>query len=85
MLAGGVTDCGRSSIAMSTPAPSLPNVHCDSTFPIPVENCDEVRGHEPDGLPVVAVDTLDDAEEALAVLAEDGDLSALPTCGDAQD
>ena len=43
------------------------------------------RGHEPDDLPVVAVDTLDDAEEALAVLAEDGDLSALPTCGDAQD
>lgn len=54
-------------------------------FLAPVENCDEVRGHEPDGLPVVAVDTLDDAEEALAVLAEDGDLSALPTCGDAQD
>ena len=24
-------------------------------------------------------------EEALAVLADDGDLSALPSCGDAQD
>ena len=54
-------------------------------FLAPVENCDEVRGHTPDGLPVVAVDTLDEAEEALAVLADDGDLSALPSCGDAQD
>lgn len=50
-------------------------------FLAPVENCDEVRGHVPDGLPVVAVDTLDDAEAALGVVAEDGDLDSLPSCG----
>ncbi len=49
-------------------------------FLAPVENCDEVRGHVPDDLPVVAVDTLDDAEDALGVLAGDGDLAALPSC-----
>lgn len=49
-------------------------------FLAPVENCDEVAGHVPDGLAVVAVDTLDDAEKAATTLAEGGDLSALPTC-----
>lgn len=49
-------------------------------FLAPVENCDEVVGHVPDGLTVVAVDTLDDAEAAVTTLAEAGDLSALPGC-----
>lgn len=49
-------------------------------FLAPVENCDEVVGHVPDGLAVVAVDTLEDAETAATTLARGGDLSALPTC-----
>lgn len=54
-------------------------------FLAPVENCDEVVGHEPDGMQVVAVDTLDDAEQAVDALADDGDLAALPSCQDARD
>ncbi|SDH91008.1 YlbL family protein [Agrococcus jejuensis] len=49
-------------------------------FLAPVENCGEVVGNVPDGLHVVAVDTLDDAMTAIETVASGGDTSALPTC-----
>ena len=49
-------------------------------FLAPEANCDEVVGHVPDGLRVFAVGTLDDALGALAAIAEEGDVAALPTC-----
>lgn len=49
-------------------------------FLAPVENCPEVQGHVPDGLEVVAVDTLDDAQEALRAVGAGEDLSGLPRC-----
>ena len=49
-------------------------------FLAPQDNCDEVVGHVPDGLHVVAVSTLDDAVAAMtAIGAGTGD--SLPTCG----
>lgn len=49
-------------------------------FLAPGENCAEVTGHVPDGLQVVAVDTLDDAVTAVEDAAA-GDVSDLPSCG----
>lgn len=49
-------------------------------FFAPVENCDEVVGHVPDGLSVVAVDTLDDALAALEAIKGGADAATLPTC-----
>ncbi|QCR18888.1 YlbL family protein [Agrococcus sp. SGAir0287] len=49
-------------------------------FLAPVENCGEVVGNVPDGLRVVAVDTLDDAMTAIETVAAGGDVDALPTC-----
>lgn len=49
-------------------------------FLAPESNCDEVVGHVPDGLRVFAVETLDDAIDALDAVREGGDLDALPTC-----
>lgn len=48
-------------------------------FLAPVENCAEVRGNIPAGLTVVAVDTLDDAYEAIVRIGE-GDAASLPPC-----
>ncbi len=49
-------------------------------FLAPESNCDEVVGHVPDGLQVFAVETLDDALDALEVVRDGGDVDALPTC-----
>lgn len=50
-------------------------------FLAPKENCAEVVGKVPDGLGVVAVDTLDDAVKAVkAISAGATDKSALPEC-----
>ncbi|WP_307807365.1 S16 family serine protease [Naasia sp. SYSU D00948] len=49
-------------------------------FLAPEGDCAEVVGHVPDGLNVVAVATLDDALEALNVIAEGAGTSGLPTC-----
>ena len=49
-------------------------------FLAPEANCDEVVGHVPDGLQVIRTATLDDSLAALEVIAEDGDVDALPTC-----
>lgn len=49
-------------------------------FLAPVENCAEVVGHVPDGLTVFAVDTLDDAIDAIEAVAMDEDTSGLATC-----
>lgn len=49
-------------------------------FLAPKENCDEVVGHIPADLEVFAVATLDDAQEVLAAIRDDGDTAALPTC-----
>ncbi|WP_296666113.1 S16 family serine protease [Demequina sp.] len=48
-------------------------------FLAPVENCADVRGNIPEGLSVVAVETLDDAYEAVTRIGA-GDTSALPGC-----
>jgi PDZ domain-containing protein len=49
-------------------------------FLAPESNCDEVVGHVPDGLRVFSVGTLDDAEDVLDAIADDGDLDSLATC-----
>ena len=48
-------------------------------FLAPVENCNEVVGHVPDGLDVYAVDTLDDAYAVIVAIGQD-DTSGLPQC-----
>ncbi|HLT83099.1 MAG TPA: S16 family serine protease [Phototrophicaceae bacterium] len=48
-------------------------------FLAPVENCDEVAGAVPDGLEVVAVDTVADAVTALEAVTE-GRTADLPRC-----
>lgn len=49
-------------------------------FLAPAGNCDEVVGHVPDGLTVLRTATLNDSLDALEVIAEGGDVSALPAC-----
>ncbi|WP_375388342.1 PDZ domain-containing protein [uncultured Amnibacterium sp.] len=49
-------------------------------FLAPAANCDEVVGHIPSGLDVVAVDTLSDSLEALEQVRETGSARGLPTC-----
>ena len=49
-------------------------------FLAPQSNCDEVTGHVPSGITVFAVQTLDDALEALDVIESGADVSGLPTC-----
>ncbi|WP_425452044.1 YlbL family protein [Arthrobacter silvisoli] len=51
-----------------------------SLFLAPAANCDDVVGHVPDGLQVVKVETLGDAEAAVKRLAEGQDTSGLPAC-----
>ena len=51
-------------------------------FLAPEGNCNEVVGHVPDGLDVVAVDTFEDATDAVEAIAEE-DTDDLPTCEDA--
>lgn len=48
-------------------------------FLAPAKNCDEVRGHEPQGLQVVKVATFDDAASAVTRIAS-GDTASLPRC-----
>ncbi|MDN4478241.1 PDZ domain-containing protein [Demequina sp. SYSU T00039] len=48
-------------------------------FLAPVANCADVRGNIPDGLTVVAVDTLDEAYDAIVRIGE-GDTAGLPSC-----
>lgn len=48
-------------------------------FLAPIENCDEVLGHVPQGLSVFSVDNLDDAYAAVVSIGA-GDTSLLPTC-----
>jgi PDZ domain-containing protein len=48
-------------------------------FLAPSVNCDEVRGHVPDGLHVVRVSTLTDARRAMEAIATDK-AGSLPTC-----
>ena len=49
-------------------------------FLAPDANCDEVTGHIPDGLTVLAVSTLDESLAALDAIRTGGDTSDLPTC-----
>lgn len=49
-------------------------------FLAPASNCDEVVGHVPDGLQVIRTSTLEESLDALEVIADGGDTSALPTC-----
>ncbi|BDI23436.1 PDZ domain-containing protein [Herbiconiux sp. L3-i23] len=51
-----------------------------SLFLAPEDNCDEVVGHVPSGMDVVAVGDLDDAIAAIELVAAGGDASTLPTC-----
>ncbi len=49
-------------------------------FLAPESNCDEVVGHIPDGLTVIRTATLEQSLDALEVIADGGDLGALPRC-----
>jgi Lon-like protease len=49
-------------------------------FLAPEGNCDEVVGHIPNGLDVVAVGTLSDSLDALEHVRDQGSTSGLPTC-----
>lgn len=49
-------------------------------FLAPEANCDEVVGHVPDGLQVIRTGTLDESLQALEVIADGGDVAALPAC-----
>ncbi|MDQ0645001.1 YlbL family protein [Microbacterium murale] len=49
-------------------------------FLAPASNCDEVVGHVPDGLQVISTATLEESIDALEVIANGGDVDALPTC-----
>src|SRR5690606_12624406 len=49
-------------------------------FLAPASNCDMVTGHVPDGLHVVAVQTLAEALAALDVIAVGGDIQGLASC-----
>jgi PDZ domain-containing protein len=49
-------------------------------FLAPADNCDEVVGHIPSGLDVVAVKTLSGAVAALEHVREKGSATGLPTC-----
>ncbi|WP_253385815.1 YlbL family protein [Microbacterium foliorum] len=49
-------------------------------FLAPSSNCDEVTGHVPDGLTVISTSTLEESLAALDVIADGGDVAALPTC-----
>jgi PDZ domain-containing protein len=49
-------------------------------FLAPETNCNEVVGHVPDGIRVFSVATLEQAEAALAAIADESGLDALPTC-----
>lgn len=50
-------------------------------FLAPESNCDDVVGHVPDGLTVISTSTLTESVHALEVIADGGDVGALPTCG----
>lgn len=52
-------------------------------FLAPASNCDEVVGHEPDGMSVYAVSTLHEAVESVEAIA-DGSTSGLRTCEEVQ-
>lgn len=49
-------------------------------FLAPAANCDDVEGHIPSGLHVVAVRTLSNSLEALEQVRDQGSTSGLPTC-----
>jgi PDZ domain-containing protein len=49
-------------------------------FLSPVDNCNEVTGHIPDGLTVFSVETLDDALAVLDAIESGQDTSGLPSC-----
>jgi Lon-like protease len=49
-------------------------------FLAPESNCDQVVGHVPEGMDVVAVGTLDDALAAVEAIADGKGMSGLPTC-----
>jgi PDZ domain-containing protein len=49
-------------------------------FLAPADNCDQVVGHIPSGLTVIRTATLEESVDALEVIADGGDVSALPTC-----
>lgn len=51
-------------------------------FLAPSSNCDEVVGHVPDDLDVVAVGTFDEALTATETIAGTGSTEGLPTCED---
>jgi PDZ domain-containing protein len=51
-----------------------------SWFLAPKSNCDEVAGHVPDGMHVVAVANLKDAVSALTAISSGSRTSGLPTC-----
>jgi PDZ domain-containing protein len=87
-LTGGKNIAGTGTIDASGAVGPIGGIHQKligarqggaSYFLAPADNCDEVRGHVPDGLQVVKVATFDQAEAAVAKIGT-GDTSGLPSC-----
>ncbi|MCG2622770.1 signal protein PDZ [Arthrobacter sp. I2-34] len=52
-----------------------------TVFLAPADNCGEVSGHVPDHMQVVKVSTLTEAVDAVTLIGQGKDSSALPSCG----
>jgi PDZ domain-containing protein len=87
-LTGGKNIAGTGTIDASGAVGPIGGIHQKlvgarqggaSYFLAPADNCDEVRGHVPDGLQVVKVATFDEAEAAVTKIGT-GDTSGLPSC-----
>jgi Lon-like protease len=86
-LTGGMVVAGTGTINADGQVGSIGGVrhkmygaHNDgaSIFLTPVGNCDDVRGHIPDGLTVIPVASLGDAVDSLALVAAGGDAPRCP-------
>ena len=90
-LTGGHRVAGTGTIALDGSVGPIGGVRQKMTgavesdadfFLAPNANCDQVVGHEPDGLEVVAVADFDEALTATETIAETGSAEGLPTCED---
>ncbi|GAB3033549.1 PDZ domain-containing protein [Parafrigoribacterium mesophilum] len=88
-LTGGASIAGTGTISSSGEVGTIGGIrqkmygarHAGATwFLAPAGNCDEVVGHVPDGLTVIAVHTLDDSVAAVQAIGTHADTGALPSC-----
>jgi PDZ domain-containing protein len=88
-LTGGASIAGTGTITSAGAVGTIGGIrqkmygarHAGATwFLAPAGNCDEVVGHVPDGLRVVAVRTLDDSVAAVQAIGAGNDTNSLPSC-----